>query len=147
MEVIDKPKRRHRSVRQSTGTRIRVQPRDIAIFRALHDHGPLSTHYLHQFAKPFSPSLAGLKMRLTDLFHEEESEHGGAYLWLPGEDYSAVTRFEREIHDITRHAMHALEEYRHQIIIRPFENGLNLHRFMVSIAHDMTGLGSTRSVR
>lgn len=74
MEAITK--RRHRGTRTSTGARIRVQLRDIAVFKALYEHGPLPTHYLYEFAKPLAPSYAGLKMRLTDLFHEEETEHG-----------------------------------------------------------------------
>ena len=90
MHVIDKTKRRKRGIRQSTGARLRIQPRDVAMFSALNNHGPLPTHYLYEFAKPFSPSVAGMKMRLTDLFHEENTEHGGAYLWRPGEDYNAV---------------------------------------------------------
>jgi hypothetical protein len=125
-------KRRHRSTRTSTGARIRVQARDIAVFKALFEHGPLPTPYLYEFAKHLSPSYAGLKMRLTDLFHEEETEHGGAYLWRPGEDYNAVTKYEHEIHDITRYAEQALEEHGHQLTPRTFENGLNAHRFMVA---------------
>jgi hypothetical protein len=132
MEVLEKPKRRHRATRTSTGKHIRVQSRDIAVFRALYDHGPLPTHYLHEFVKTLSPSLDGLKMRLTDLFHEEETEHGGAYLDRPGEDYNAVTKFENEIHDVTAYAEHALEEHEGPQFPRTFESGLNPHRFMVS---------------
>lgn len=130
METVTK--RRHRGTRTSTGARIRVQPRDIAVFKALHEHGPLPTHYLYEYARAQSKSLNAFKKRLTPLYHERDTEHGGEYLSRPGEDYSAVTRFENEIHDITRHAEHALEEHGHQLVPRTFENGLSAHRFMVS---------------
>lgn len=124
--------RRHRGSRKSTGKRVRLQPRDLAVFRALHEHGPLPTPYLYEFAREHRESVAGFKNRLTILFHEENTDHNGPYLSRPGEDYNAVTKTEHEIYDITPAALHALEESGYVPQPRSFKGGLNPHQFMVS---------------
>src|SRR4051794_34594251 len=137
MEAIapqERIKRRPRDKRCPTGKYVTVskRPQVLAAFKALHEHGPLSTLYLFEYWKPFSASLGTMKNALTDLYHEDETEHGGPYLDKPGQDYSASTLNSFEIWDITRHAEHALEEAGYELLPRPFEGGLNPHRFMVS---------------
>ena len=131
--VLEKTKRRWRNSPTSTGAELQVQPRDLwGIFRPIYEHGALPTPYLLPFAEKFSPSYDGLKMRLTDLYHEENTEHGGRYLRRLGEhkDLPNFTRF--AIYDVTQHAEHALEEAGYSPSKRSYELDFDTHRFMIS---------------
>ena len=75
--------RRNRFTPTSTGKALRLTPRDIEWFHALHRHGPLTPTYLHEFTKDTEPSYQCTQRRLTDLFHEDNTPHQGRYLDRP----------------------------------------------------------------
>ena len=77
-------KRRSRWKPAWDGTELRgITERDLAIFRALYEHGPLSYDYLYEFTKEIASDLVGLKHRCAKLFHDRSSGHGEGYLLRP----------------------------------------------------------------
>ena len=95
-------KRRSRGVRTPTGKRVRPTERDIIWFQKIREHGPLPTSYLWEFTKHLTPTLGVAKNRLSVLFHEDRTEHGGPYLDRPGQDYSNVTLFQEDVYELGR---------------------------------------------
>jgi len=79
----DKIGRRRRDRRQSTGKRISAQERDLLWFQKLQEHGPLSSSYLHAFSNHLRRNEKRASYRLTDLLHEDQTAHKGAYLDRP----------------------------------------------------------------
>jgi hypothetical protein len=126
-------KRRSRGVRTATGKRVRPTERDIIWFQKIQEHGPLPTSYLYEFTKHLTPTLGVAKNRLSVLFHEDRTEHGGPYLDRPGQDYSNVTLFQEDVYDLTRAAEIALEAAGFPVPAKRRENHKNYqHEFMAS---------------
>ena len=126
-------KRRSRSVRTPIGKRVRPTERDIVWFHKIQEHGPLPTSYLWEFTKHLTPALGVVKNRLSVLFHEDKTEHGGPYLDRPGQDYSNVTLFQEDVYDITKAAEIALEAAGFPVPTKKRENHKNYqHEFMAS---------------
>lgn len=127
--------RRLRYGRQSTGRRVAPTEADIAIFEALHRHGPLPSTYLHAFAQHLRRSEGRTKERLGHLYHEDNTPHGGPYLERPWQQWRSMNaRYQPVISENTRYADQVLEERgviaeaaRPQGSAAQFE-----HRFMVA---------------
>jgi len=83
MDVIVKTQRRSRSHPTPSGRRLDPTPRDVAIVQALYEHGPLPTSHIYELTREYGVDLTRLKKRIGDLFHEQNTPHGGAYLARP----------------------------------------------------------------
>jgi hypothetical protein len=71
---------------------------------------------------------------LEDLYHEDNTDHGGRYLRRLAE-HPSIPDFSRfAIYDVSRFAEHALEEAGHLTFKRSFELDFDPHRFMISCA-------------
>lgn len=130
---FDTIQRRKRLRPISTGKRIRPQPRDLLWFRKLHEHGPLPSSYLNAFSAMDYRSEKRAKERLTDLFNEAETPHGGPYLSRPLQQFRTIdSRYNQLVHDLTPASVVALKEADHypSSVSRP--SGPWLHGFMTA---------------
>ncbi len=125
--------RRHRHRRTSTGKRITPQPRDLLWFQMIHRHGPLSSSYLHEFSKHLCSSEKRARDRLTDLFNEDRTPHGGPYLERPWQQFDTYdARYQELVYDLAPAAERALKENQlwNAYVQRPF--GPWRHSYMVA---------------
>lgn len=104
--------RRSRMTAQSTGKRIRLTKRDLLWMQAIHHHGPLSTSELLAFSgKGQNKSRA--QNRLTDLFNETDTQHRGAYLTRPPQQFQTIdARWNELIYGLTQTGEQALKDAR-----------------------------------
>ncbi|WP_300394151.1 replication-relaxation family protein [Henriciella sp.] len=124
--------RRDRRKPVSTGKRIRLTDRDRRWLRLLADHGPLPTSFLLEFAKGLGVSEKRARERLTDLFNEEETAHGGAYLTRPPQQFHTLdSRYNQLVYDLSEAGKAALKET-DDLPPSPSLSGPWLHRFMTS---------------
>ncbi len=128
----DSSGRRQRLTPESTGKRITLQERDWLWLRMIHEHGPLSSSFLLQFAKGLGSSEKRAKERLTDLFNEDNTVQGGTYLSRPPQQFQTLdSRYNQLVYDLTPAARKALQENElwqvHSVSAGPW-----VHRFMVS---------------
>ena len=91
MSDLDTLERRNRYSSQSSGKQVSLKPRDLRWLEALRDHGPLPSHYLHAFSSGSHRSPKSSRQRLTDLAHENNTPHGGAYLRRPDAQRAVVS--------------------------------------------------------
>jgi hypothetical protein len=111
MQTHDKLGRRHRERPLSTGKRVTVQARDLLWFRKLHEHGPLSSRFLYAFSQDLCRSEKRARDRLTDLFNEGETPHGGPYLTRPWQQFETLdARYQDLVYDRAPAAEAALRE-------------------------------------
>ncbi len=87
MTQLDTLGRRRRLHPRSTGKRVSLQERDWLWLRKLHEHGPLPSSFLLAFAEDSHRSEKRAKERLTDLFNEDNTPHGGPYLARPPQQF------------------------------------------------------------
>jgi len=117
----------------STGKRVTLTARDLLWLRKLHQHGPMPTSFLQAFASDTHKSEKRAKERLTDLFHEANTAHGGAYLIRPPQQFHTIdSRHNQLVHDIAPAGEAALKGkglWSERGVIR---SGPWLHQFMVS---------------
>jgi Replication-relaxation len=119
--------------RQPTGQRIDLTPRDLAYFAALERHGPLSGPVLYEFAKSHAHNERGHKDRLTALYHESKTPHGGPYLERPEQQFAAYNaRCQPMVYELTNASRLALRQadIPKQAAMPP--SGPYLHRFMTA---------------
>jgi len=129
----DSLNRRRRDRRQSTGKRISPQARDLLWFQKLQEHGPLSSSYLHAFSSHLRRSEKRAKDRLTDLFHEDQTPHNGAYLDRPIQQFRSFNaRYQDLVFDLAPPAITALKDYGLWREHGASGAGPWRHRFMVS---------------
>lgn len=103
--------RRDRRGPTSTGKRVRLTPRDVVWLEALHRHGPLASSFLIEFAKPLGMNEKRAQERLADLFHEDNTLHGGAYLQRPAQQFQTLdARYNQIVSDLSPVGVRALEE-------------------------------------
>ncbi|MCB1357953.1 MAG: replication-relaxation family protein [Maritimibacter sp.] len=125
--------RRRRRRPQSTGKRVSLQDRDLIWLQKLHEHGPLPSSFLLAFAKNTHRSAKRTKERLTDLFNEDNTAHGGPYLSRPPQQFRTLdSRYKQLVYDLTPAAEKALKQaglWNSRTAKRP---GPWLHGFMVS---------------
>lgn len=131
---LDSLNRRRKFVgRQPRGKRIELTPRDLVYFAALERHGPLSGPVLFEFAKQVAKNERGHKDRLTDLYHETKTEHGGPYLERPEQQFANVNaRYLPMTYEITRFGVRALREAGIPLQAAAPPSGPYLHRFMTA---------------
>jgi hypothetical protein len=104
-------RRRKFAGRQPTGKRIDLTPRDLAYFAALERHGPLSAPTLFEFANHLAVNGRGHKDRLTALYHETKTAHGGAYLERPEQQFARLdARCRPMVYELTHASRKALRE-------------------------------------
>ena len=102
--------RRRRDRPQSTGKRITPQPRDLLWMQKLHEHGPLSSSFLHAFSEHLAGNEKRSRDRLTDLFNEDNTTHGGAYLTRPWQQFQTLdARYQDLVYDLGRPAEQVLK--------------------------------------
>jgi hypothetical protein len=125
--------RRRRDRPQSTGKRVTPQPRDLLWFQKLHEHGPLSSTFLHEFSKHLAKSEKRSRDRLTDLFNESETPHRGSYLTRPWQQFQTFdARYQDLVYDLNKAGELALKQQGlwHETGSGP--SGPWQHRYMVA---------------
>ncbi|RWQ58829.1 replication-relaxation family protein [Mesorhizobium sp.] len=104
--------RRRRDRPQSTDKRVTPQDRDLLWFQKIHEHGPLSSTYLHAFSRHIARNEKRARDRLTDLFNESRTPHGGAYLGRPWQQFQTFdARYQDLVYDLTDASEAALREH------------------------------------
>ena len=117
----------------STGKRIRLTDRDWCGLNALHRHGPLASSYLLDFGKSFGTSEKRAKERLSDLFHEDNTAHGGAYLLRPSQQFQTVdSRYNHLVYDLAPAGKKALSQAAKWSDRSGPNGGPWWHKFMIS---------------
>lgn len=115
----------------TTGKRVSPTERDLRWFRALAEHGPLPSSFLLEFTKDSHASDRRARERLTDLFHEDNTPHGGPYLTRPPQQFRTIdSRYNQLVYDLTPAALTALQN--EGAVVRPARSGPWLHSLMVS---------------
>lgn len=132
MNVVDTLGRRSRTVPQSTGKRITLQPADLVWLRKLTEHGPLPSSFLLGFTRHLRKSEKRATERLTDFFNEENTRHGSRYLERPPQQFRTIdSRYNQLVYDLAPAGRRALLDSG-----APVGNqnaaGPWLHRFMVA---------------
>ena len=86
-------------------------PRDITWLEAIHRHGPLASGFLIEFAKPLGMNQKRAQERLADLFHEDNTVHGGAYLQRPAQQFQTLdARYNQIVSDLSSAGVKALKQ-------------------------------------
>jgi hypothetical protein len=99
----------------------------------IHRHGPLSSSYLHEFSKHICRNEKRARDRLTDLFNEDRTPHGGPYLERPWQQFDTYdARYQELVYHLAPAAERALKEHNlwNDYAQRP--TGPWKHRFMVA---------------
>lgn len=130
---FDAIQRRKRLRPISTGKRVSPQPRDLTWFQKLHEHGPLPSSYLHGFTAREYRSEKRAKERLTDLFNEAETRHGGTYLARPLQQFRTIdSRYNQLVYDLTPTSVAALKQSGRYSTYATRPSGPWLHGFMTA---------------
>lgn len=125
--------RRSRERPSSTGKRVTPQERDLLWFKKIHQHGPLSSTYLHAFSKHIRRNEKRARDRLTDLFNEDCTLHNGTYLERPFQQFNTYdARYQDLVYDLAPAAIAALKENGMWNEYAPGHSGPWVHRYMVS---------------
>ena len=127
----DTANRRLRHVgRQPIGGKVILTPKDLALFAVLQRHGSLPTSYLHAFT---AGAYNGHQKRLTKLYNERDTLHGGAYLERPWQQFQSFNaRYQPVIYELTDAARLALaDDDRRDRYAQPI-TGHYVHRFMTA---------------
>lgn len=125
--------RRSRLTANPTGKRVSPTERDLRWFAALAEHGPLPSSFLHAFAGSSHASEKRARERLTDLFHQDGTPHGGAYLARPPQQFRTIdSRYNQLVYDLAPAGWRALEQKGIVGNGRTARSGPWLHRFMTS---------------
>lgn len=133
MHDLDTLGRRNRATPRSTGKRITLQPADRIWLAKLAAHGPLPSSFLLAYTRHLRRSDKRATERLTDLFNEAETRHGGRCLDRPPQQFRTLdSRYNQLVYDLAAPARDALRESSDlpDHIARP--SGPWLHRFMVA---------------
>lgn len=131
--LTDALNRRRRDRRQPTGKRVTPQERDLVWFQKLHEHGPLSSSYLHAFTRHMRRSEKRARDRLTDLFHEDRTPHGSAYLDRPWQQFRGFeARYQDLVFDLAPPAEMALKQNGLWSDFAAAPAGPWLHRYMTA---------------
>ena len=107
---IDTLGRRKRLSPSPTGKRVSPTNRDLRWFAALAEHGPLPSSFLLAFGGNDHHSEKRARERLTDLFHESNTPHGGAYLTRPLQQFRTIdSRYNQLVYDLAPASVAALK--------------------------------------
>ena len=133
MTQLDTIGRRGRLKPQTAGKRVSLQDRDLLWLQKIHEHGPLPSSFLVAYAKDTHRSEKRAKERLTDLFNEDNTQHGGPYLSRPPQQFRTLdSRYNQLVYDLAPATEKALKQaglWNQRNAARP---GPWLHGFMVS---------------
>jgi hypothetical protein len=133
MDATDTLGRRSRLIAQSTGKRVTPKERDLLWFQKLREHGPLPSSFLLDYAKNSHRSEKRAKERLTDLFNEDNTPHGGPYLSRPPQQFRTIdSRYNQLVYDLTPASAKALQQAGILSDFGSSRSGPWLHGFMVS---------------
>ncbi|MEM9762186.1 MAG: replication-relaxation family protein [Pseudomonadota bacterium] len=125
--------RRRRITPISTGKRVTAQERDLLWFQKLQQHGPLPSSYLLAYTKHLLRSEKRAKERLTDLFNEDDTLHGGRYLERPPQQFRTLdSRYNQLVYDLAPAAKRALRDAGRGQDVVTAASGPWLHRHMVA---------------
>ncbi len=125
--------RRKRERRQSTEKRVTPQERDLLWFKKIHQHGPLSSAYLHAFSKHIRRNEKRSRDRLTDLYNEDQTPHCGPYLARPFQQFQTYdARYQDLVYDLAPAAEKALKENGMLSEYAPGHSGPWVHSYMIS---------------
>jgi len=116
--------------RQPLNTVVIPNERDVRIMEVLQRHGPLPSTYLHAFVGGYENTF---KDRLTKLYNEPNTPHGGSYLdrpWQQSQSFNA--RYQPLMYEITTHGRMLLETHGKRDQYAPPPSGQYVHRFMTS---------------
>lgn len=103
--------RRRRATPSSTGKRLTLQPADLIWLERLVEHGPLPSSYLLAFTRHLRRSDKRATERLTDLFNEDSTQHGGHYLVRPPQQFRTIdSRYNQLVYDLGEAGQRALAE-------------------------------------
>ncbi|MHA7820273.1 MAG: replication-relaxation family protein [Erythrobacter sp.] len=128
---IDALGRRTRLSATPTGKRVSPTKRDLRWFAALAEHGPLPSSFHLAFGGNSHRSEKRARERLTDLFHEDRTPHGGAYLTRPLQQFRTIdSRYNQLVYDLTSASIVALKKA--GISIHRQRSGPWLHNHMVA---------------
>ena len=131
--ALDTLGRRTRLFPTSTGKSITLQPADLLWFQKLYEHGPLPSSYLLQFSEHLRVSRKRATERLTDLFNEATTNHGGPYLIRPPQQFRTIdSRYNQLVYDLGKPALKALQEAGDLPRVQAASSGPWVHRFMVA---------------
>lgn len=129
----DRLGRRKRLHPISTGKCVTLQPRDWAWLALIHAHGALASSFLLEATKHTHANKKRAKERLTDLFNEDNTPHGGPYLTRPPQQFLTLdSRYNQLVYDLAPAGERALKEAG---LLRAKDRsggGPWLHQFMVS---------------
>ena len=136
--------RRKRTRPTSTGKRVTSQERDLLWFQKIREHGPLSTSFLHAFSRHLRVSEKRAKERLTDLFNEDNTPHGGPYLARPHQQFRTIdSRYNELVYELTPASIAALKDNNSWNENSGAHAGPWLHRYMVSLVTASIELAAT----
>lgn len=110
---------------QPIDKRIEIRDSDLAVFEAIHRHGPLPSHYLYAFAG--KANFNTFQHRLTKLYNG--TQHG-AYLARPPQQFASFhARYQPVVYELNEKSKQLLRENGK---LSPFINRLDpfLHRLM-----------------
>jgi len=138
-------RRRLRYERRSTGKRVEPTERDLIWFHAIHQHGPLPSSFLVEFTRDIRRNDTRSLERLGDLYHEASTPHGGPYLDRPQAQWTAISKFERTVYDLTPAAEQALIDHGLIQPSKPAPRVLFHHRLMVACITASIELAAKRS--
>lgn len=129
----DRLGRRNRLLGTSTDKCVTLQDRDLLWLQKLHEHGPLPSSFLLHYAKDMRLSEKRARERLTDLFNEEYTPDGGAYLIRPAQQFRTLdSRYNQLVYDLAPAGVRALTRLGHDMRSASSPSGPWLHRFMIS---------------
>lgn len=151
MSVTDAKGRRFRGRRQSTGKRNALSPDDLKIFNLLYRYRYLDTNHLYAFFQ--DRNFKWFQRRLSELFHEKNTPHGGPYLDRPDAQYGHANMLYRPaVYSLNKYSLAALidnkvigaEPYRPKDSSSQFTHDLITSHAMASLE---IGARETPSVR
>ena len=119
--------RRRRDTATSRGELVRITPRDLLWFEALHRHGPLPLPYLHAFTHASNASYHASTRRAATLFHE-------GYLTRPHQQFATLdARCQTLVYDLSGRSKEELRRnnLRRQYAPKPSPSHWR-HDFMVA---------------
>ena len=123
--------RRSRMSQSSSGKRVHTTERDLLWFTKLAEHGPLPSSFLVAYSSTSHNSEKRAQERLTDLFHETNTLHGGQYLSRPPQQFRTIdSRYNQLVYDLAPGAKAALADAGVQI--KSARSGPWLHSLMIS---------------
>ena len=109
--ALDALGRRTRLEPTTTGKSITLQPADLLWFRKLYEHGLLTSSFLLAYSQRLRLSQKRATERLTDLFNEDNTKHGGRYLERPPQQFRTIdSRYNQLVYDLRKPAIVALKE-------------------------------------